>query len=71
MINPFYSNKLSLSYHTSLFFISEAVYLRFFGGMCECNIFNFVFKTHILTHGCTSSSLLFICMFYYVKHETM
>ena len=78
MINPMYSNNLSLLYHTSVFFIislSEAVYLRFFGGMCECNIhvFGFVFKTHIHTHtlGCTSSSLLFICMFYYVKHESM
>ena len=54
MINPIYSNNLSLSYHTSVFFIislSEAVYLRFFGGMCECNIFGFAFKTHIHTHS--------------------
>ena len=54
MINPIYSNNLSLSYHTSVFFIislSEAVYSRFFGGMCECNIFGFAFKTHIHTHS--------------------
>ena len=72
MINPIYSNNLSLSYHTSVFFIislSEAVYLGFFGGMCEYNIFGFAFKTHTL--GCTSSSLLLISMFYYVIHESM
>ena len=54
MINPIYSNNLSLSYHTSVFFIislSEAVHLRFFGGMYECNIFGFAFNTHIHTHS--------------------
>ena len=76
MINPIYSNNLSLSYHTSVFFIlslSEAVYLCFFGGICECNIFGFVFNTQIHTHtlGCSSSSLQFIYMFYYVKHECL
>ena len=75
MITPFYSNNLSLLY-SSVFFIisvSEGVYLRSFGGMCECNIFGFVFNTHTYTHtlGCSSSSLLFICMFYHVKHECM
>ena len=54
MITPIYSSNLSLSYHTSVFFIislSEAVYLSFFGGMYECNIFGFAFKTHIHTHS--------------------
>ena len=72
MINPFYSNNLSLLCHSSVFFIislSKAVYLRSFGGMFESNIFGFVSNTHTL--GCSSSSLLCICMFYYVKHECM
>ena len=76
MINPFYSNNLSLLCHSSVFFVvssSKAVYLRSFGEMCECNIFGFVFNIHTYTHiiGCSSSSLLFICMLYYVKHECM
>ena len=52
MINPFYSNNLSLLYHSSVFYIislSEAVHLRSFGGMFECNIFVFVFNTHTYT----------------------
>ena len=74
MINAFYSN--SLLYHSSVFFInslSEAVYLCSFCGMCDCNIFIFVFNKHTYTHslGCSSSSLLFICMLYHVKHECM
>ena len=70
MINTFFSK--SLLYHSSVFFIislSKAVYLCSLGEMFECNIFGFVFNTHTL--GCASSSLLFICMFYYVKHECM
>ena len=58
MINPFYSNNLSLLYHSSVFFIislSEAVYSHSFGGMCECNIFGFVSNTHTYTLGCSSS----------------
>ena len=53
MINPFYSNNLSLLCHNSVFFVvssSKAVYLRSFGEMCECNIFGFVFNTRIHTH---------------------
>ena len=76
MINPFYSNNLSLLCHSSVFSIislSKAVYLRSFSGMCECDIFGFVFNTHThtLSLGCSSSSLLLICMFDYVKHECM
>ena len=66
MINPFYSNSLSLLCHSSVFFImslSEAAYLCSFGGMCECNIYTHT-HTHTHTLGCSSSSLLFICMFY-------
>ena len=75
MINSIYSNNLSLSYHTSVFFIlslSEALYLRF---LVECvnAIYLALHLKHTYTHtpGCTSSSLLFISMFYYVKHESM
>ena len=36
--------------------ISEAIYLHSCGGMCECNIFGFVFNTHTHTHklGCSN-----------------
>ena len=66
MINPIYSNNLSLSYHTSVFFIislSEAVYLHFFGGMCEYNIFGFVFKIHIHTHSRLDKFIIAIYMY--------
>ena len=52
IINPFHSNNLSLFYHSSVFLIfpvSEAVFLRSFGGMSECNIFGIVFNTHTCT----------------------
>ena len=66
MINPFYINNLSLLCHSSVFFIislSKAVYLRSLGGMCECNIYGFVFNTHthIHTHSWLLLLLLFIC----------
>ena len=49
-------------YHSSVFFIiplSEAVYLRSFGGMSECNIFSIVFNTH------TYTDTLFIAIYMY------
>ena len=63
MISPFHSKNVSLLYHSSVFFIfplSEAVYLRSFGGMSECNIFSIVFNTHIYT------DTLFIAIHMYV-----
>ena len=50
-------------YHSSVFFtfpLSEAVYLRSFGGMSECNIFSIVFNTH------TYTDTLFIAIYMYV-----
>ena len=52
MINPFYSNNLSLLYHTSVFSIiswSEAVYWRF---LLECvnAIYLILYLTHTHTH---------------------
>ena len=69
MFNPFYINNLSLLCHSSVFFIislSKAVYLRSFGGMCECNIYGFVFNTYTHTHIHSWLFKLIIAIYMYV-----
>ena len=64
IINPIHSNNLSLSYHSSAFFIfplSEAVFLSSFGGMSECNIFGIVFNTQ--THSLLLKFIIAIYMY--------
>ena len=67
MINPIYSNNLSLSYHTSVFFIislSEAVYLRF---LMECvnaiYLVLYLTQTHTHTHSWLFKFIIAICMY--------